>query len=67
MTTELNSSEMHGRPEPDAVAMRSADHERVDIGRAAHGLLVRRQLDGIWAYRRRRIGELIAPALDEPP
>ncbi|HSE94211.1 MAG TPA: SRPBCC family protein [Methylomirabilota bacterium] len=37
------------------------------LGRAAHGLLVRRQLDGIWAYRRRRIGELIAPALDEPP
>ncbi|MGH7393514.1 MAG: SRPBCC family protein [Candidatus Rokuibacteriota bacterium] len=36
------------------------------LGRAAHGLLVRRQLEGIWAYRRRRVGELIAPALDEP-
>jgi len=36
------------------------------LGRAAHALLVRRQLEAIWAYRRRRLGELIAPALDGP-
>jgi len=36
------------------------------LGRAAHALVVRRQLAGIWAYRRRRMGELVAPALDEP-
>jgi len=36
------------------------------LGRAMHALVVRRQLDAIWAYRRHRMGELIAPALDEP-
>jgi ligand-binding SRPBCC domain-containing protein len=37
------------------------------LGRAVHALLVERQLAAIWAYRRRRIGELVAPALDAPP
>jgi ligand-binding SRPBCC domain-containing protein len=40
------------------------------LGRAAHALLVRRQLAAIWRYRRRRIGELLAPVLagpDRPP
>lgn len=36
------------------------------FGRALHGLLVGRQLAAIWAYRRRRIGELIAPVSDAP-
>src|SRR5262245_1560942 len=36
------------------------------LGRAMHALVVRRQLEAIWAYRRHRMGELIAPALDEP-
>lgn len=36
------------------------------LGRVAHALVVRRQLAAIWAHRRRRIGELIAPALDGP-
>ncbi len=31
------------------------------IGRLAHALLVERQLDAIWRYRERRIGELLAP------
>jgi hypothetical protein len=31
-----------------------------------HRLLVGRQLAAIWAYRRQRLGELVAPALDEP-
>jgi hypothetical protein len=37
------------------------------LGRALHGLLVARQLGAIWTYRRRRIGELLAPAFDAPP
>ncbi|HEV8639984.1 MAG TPA: SRPBCC family protein [Methylomirabilota bacterium] len=37
------------------------------LGRAAHGLVVSRQLAAIWAYRRRKIGELVAPALDAAP
>ena len=37
------------------------------VGRAAHALVVGRQLASIWAYRRRRLGDLIAPALDAPP
>jgi ligand-binding SRPBCC domain-containing protein len=37
------------------------------LGRTAHGLLVGRQLAAIWAYRRQRIGELVAPALDAVP
>jgi ligand-binding SRPBCC domain-containing protein len=36
------------------------------LGVALHGAVVGRQLATIWAYRRRRIGELIAPALDTP-
>lgn len=36
------------------------------LGRAVHRLLVGRQLAAIWAYRRQRIGELVAPALDAP-
>jgi hypothetical protein len=36
------------------------------LGRAVHALVVRRQLAAIWAYRRARLGELLAPALDEP-
>jgi len=31
------------------------------LGRAAHTLLVRRQLAGLWAYRDRRLAELVAP------
>jgi ligand-binding SRPBCC domain-containing protein len=31
------------------------------LGRAAHALLVRRQLAGLWAYRERRVSELVAP------
>ena len=31
------------------------------FGRAAHALLVGRQLAAIWAYRRRRLGELVGP------
>jgi ligand-binding SRPBCC domain-containing protein len=36
------------------------------LGRAVHALMVERQLAAIWAYRRRRLGELVAPALDAP-
>jgi ligand-binding SRPBCC domain-containing protein len=36
------------------------------LGRAVHRLLVGRQLAAIWAYRRQRLAELVAPALDEP-
>jgi len=36
------------------------------LGRAVHALLVRRQLEWIWAYRRARLGELLAPALSGP-
>jgi ligand-binding SRPBCC domain-containing protein len=36
------------------------------VGGVLNALLVSRQLSAIWAYRRRRIGELIAPVLDEP-
>ena len=31
------------------------------LGRAAHALVVRRQLAGLWAHRDRRLGELVAP------
>jgi len=37
------------------------------LGRVAHAILVGRQLDAIWEYRRRRIGELIAPVQSSPP
>jgi ligand-binding SRPBCC domain-containing protein len=36
------------------------------LGHALHGLVVGPQLAAIWAYRRRRIGELIAPVFDTP-
>jgi hypothetical protein len=36
------------------------------LGRLVHALAVRRQLAAIWAYRRARLPELIAPALDAP-
>jgi hypothetical protein len=31
------------------------------LGRAAHGLLVRRQIAALWRYRTRRLGELVGP------
>jgi ligand-binding SRPBCC domain-containing protein len=31
------------------------------LGRLAHAVLVRRQLDAIWRYRERRIAELVGP------
>jgi hypothetical protein len=31
------------------------------LGRAAHALLVRRQLAAMWRYRTRRLGELVGP------
>lgn len=37
------------------------------LGRAVQTLVVGRQLAAIWAYRRRRLTELVAPALDRPP
>jgi ligand-binding SRPBCC domain-containing protein len=37
------------------------------LGRLAHAAVVGRQLRAIWDHRRRRVGELIAPALDAPP
>jgi ligand-binding SRPBCC domain-containing protein len=37
------------------------------LGRLAHALLVRRQLDAIRRHRRRRISELLAPVFDSPP
>ncbi len=37
------------------------------LGRLAHSLVVGRQLSALWAYRRRRISELLAPVLDSPP
>ncbi|HEY7648318.1 MAG TPA: SRPBCC family protein [Methylomirabilota bacterium] len=36
------------------------------LGRALHDLLVRRQLTAIWAHRRRRIADLVAPVFDTP-
>jgi hypothetical protein len=37
------------------------------LGRLAHTLVVQRQLGVMWAYRRRRIAELVAPVFDAPP
>lgn len=37
------------------------------LGRLAHTLFVKRQLESAWAYRRRKIAELIAPVFDGPP
>jgi hypothetical protein len=36
------------------------------IGQALHTVVIGRQLAAIWAYRRQRIGELLAPARDAP-
>ncbi len=36
------------------------------LGELVHALAVRRQLASIWAYRRRRIGELLAPVVEGP-
>ncbi len=37
------------------------------LGRLAHALLVGRQLSAVWAYRRRRVSERLAPVSDSPP
>ncbi|MBI2216562.1 MAG: SRPBCC family protein [Candidatus Rokubacteria bacterium] len=37
------------------------------VGRLAHAVVVRRQLDAIWRYRERRIGELVGPVRRSPP
>jgi len=31
------------------------------LGRAAHALIVRRQIAALWRYRTRRLGELVGP------
>jgi ligand-binding SRPBCC domain-containing protein len=36
------------------------------LGRVAHALVVRRQLAALWAYRRRRLGELLGPVSPRP-
>lgn len=36
------------------------------LGRAAHAVLVRHELASVWAYRRRRIGELLVPVRPAP-
>lgn len=36
------------------------------LGRLAHALVVRRQLDAIWRYRRARLSELVAPVRSSP-
>ena len=33
------------------------------LGRAAHALLVRRQIAALWRYRTRRLGELVGPLM----
>jgi ligand-binding SRPBCC domain-containing protein len=37
------------------------------LGRLAHTLFIGRQLTAMWAYRRRRIADLLAPVFDNPP
>lgn len=37
------------------------------VGRLAHALVVGRQLRRVWAHRRRRIGDLLAPVFEDPP
>ena len=37
------------------------------LGRLAHALLVKRQLEAIWIYRRQKIAELLAPVFETPP
>jgi ligand-binding SRPBCC domain-containing protein len=36
------------------------------LGRLVHDVLVRRQLASLWAHRRRRIADLLAPVSDSP-
>ena len=36
------------------------------LGRFAHTLLVKRQLESTWSYRRKKIAELLAPVFDTP-
>jgi ligand-binding SRPBCC domain-containing protein len=36
------------------------------LGQAAHTLFVHRQLTALWAYRRQKIAELLAPVSDTP-
>lgn len=37
------------------------------LGQLAHALVVHRQLQALWTYRRRKIGELLAPVSDTAP
>jgi ligand-binding SRPBCC domain-containing protein len=37
------------------------------LGRLAHAMLVKRQLEAAWTYRRQKIAELLAPVFDGPP
>lgn len=37
------------------------------LGRLTHTLIVGRQLAALWAYRRRKIAELVAPVFETPP
>jgi hypothetical protein len=36
------------------------------LGRAAHALLVRRQIAAMWRYRTKRLGELVGPVSSPP-
>ena len=36
------------------------------LGRAAHALIVRRQIAALWRYRTRRLGELVGPVSSAP-
>jgi len=36
------------------------------VGRLAHALFVRHQLEALWGFRRQKIGELLAPVFDTP-
>jgi ligand-binding SRPBCC domain-containing protein len=37
------------------------------LGRLAHVMFVKRQLEATWAHRRQKIAELLAPVFDAPP
>ena len=37
------------------------------LGRLAHAVVVQRQFAALWAHRRRKISELLAPVSDTPP
>jgi ligand-binding SRPBCC domain-containing protein len=37
------------------------------LGRLAHALALERQVRAVWAYRQRRLGELLAPAATPGP